>query len=636
MKMMSEALTAAGQLGGEREALLGGVALDDFLEAGLVDRNLAALERLDLVDVGIDADDVVAVLGETRSDDQADVARADDRNPHALLLPARSAPVARRSRRTPRWRRGRRVAERLTLAYVPVRVLLDYRPALRARTGVGEYVHRTAIALAATAPPGGRRGGLLEQLEGSPAAAGPGDRDVVMPMSRCGPSTGRGIDSDGLPSSGWPGDVDVAHSPTPLLLPAARAAQVVTIHDLFFLDHPQATAAEIRRDYPSARRRARPTSRPGRHRVGHGCGAGRAAARRRSGTRGHLPQRRTRVDRPHRTCPRTGRSSASGRSSRARTSAACSMPGPTWSTAACRVPLLLAGGAPSSAAPLLDRFDARPARRRRAIMSATSRKRDRRAFYERHACWCCPHSTRASASPPSRPWPPVCRSSCRGAARCPRCVAMRRCTSTRTTRGPWRQRSPSCWPDPADWRTCGSAASHAHDSSRGPRRPSGCGRPTPRRVDRRRPTLMRIGVDARELGGRPTGVGRYLRELLVRWQADPACAGHELVMFTPRADQDTWTTPKGRGARFSWQLVPGAGGTLWEQRDLARAARAARSTCSSPRPTRRRCWCRFAERGGASTTCRSRLTRSGTPGVTACACAGSRDGRAVARTRSSR
>ena len=87
---------------------------------------------------------------------------------------------------------------------------------------------------------------------------------------------------------------------------------------------------------------------------------------------------------------------------------------------------------------------------------------------------------------------------------------------------------------------------------------------------------MRIGVDARELSGRPTGVGRYLRELLVRWQADPACAGHELVMFTPRGDQDTWTTPKGRGARLSWQVVPGAGGTMWQQRDLARAARAAR------------------------------------------------------------
>ncbi|AMY10601.1 2-deoxystreptamine glucosyltransferase [Luteitalea pratensis] len=87
---------------------------------------------------------------------------------------------------------------------------------------------------------------------------------------------------------------------------------------------------------------------------------------------------------------------------------------------------------------------------------------------------------------------------------------------------------------------------------------------------------MRIGVDARELGGRPTGVGRYLRELLVRWQSDAACGGHELVMFTPRPGQDIWTTPKGRGARLSWHLVPGAGGTLWQQRDLARAAGAAR------------------------------------------------------------
>ena len=44
--------------------------------------------------------------------------------------------------------------------------------------------------------------------------------------------------------------------------------------------------------------------------------------------------------------------------------------------------------------------------------------------------------------------------------------------------------------------------------------------------------LMRIGVDARELGGRPTGVGRYLRELLLRWQASPACAGADLVLFS--------------------------------------------------------------------------------------------------------
>jgi glycosyltransferase involved in cell wall biosynthesis len=36
----------------------------------------------------------------------------------------------------------------------------------------------------------------------------------------------------------------------PLLLPSRRAAQVITIHDLHFLAHPERTRAEIRRDYP--------------------------------------------------------------------------------------------------------------------------------------------------------------------------------------------------------------------------------------------------------------------------------------------------------------------------------------------------------------------------------------------------
>jgi glycosyltransferase involved in cell wall biosynthesis len=43
---------------------------------------------------------------------------------------------------------------------------------------------------------------------------------------------------------------DVVHSPHPLLTPARDAAQVITIHDLDFLSHPERTRAEIRRDYP--------------------------------------------------------------------------------------------------------------------------------------------------------------------------------------------------------------------------------------------------------------------------------------------------------------------------------------------------------------------------------------------------
>jgi len=34
-------------------------------------------------------------------------------------------------------------------------------------------------------------------------------------------------------------------------MPSRTAAQVVTIHDLYFLDHPDATAREVRRDYPA-------------------------------------------------------------------------------------------------------------------------------------------------------------------------------------------------------------------------------------------------------------------------------------------------------------------------------------------------------------------------------------------------
>jgi glycosyltransferase involved in cell wall biosynthesis len=55
----------------------------------------------------------------------------------------------------------------------------------------------------------------------------------------------------------WPpieriaGRVDVAHSLHPLLMPASGAVQIVTVHDLHFLENPENAAAEIRRDYPA-------------------------------------------------------------------------------------------------------------------------------------------------------------------------------------------------------------------------------------------------------------------------------------------------------------------------------------------------------------------------------------------------
>ncbi len=58
----------------------------------------------------------------------------------------------------------------------------------------------------------------------------------------------------------WPpvewlaGEHDVVHSQSPLLIPAARAAQAVTVHDLDFLRYPEQMPAEIRRDYPALAR----------------------------------------------------------------------------------------------------------------------------------------------------------------------------------------------------------------------------------------------------------------------------------------------------------------------------------------------------------------------------------------------
>jgi glycosyltransferase involved in cell wall biosynthesis len=44
---------------------------------------------------------------------------------------------------------------------------------------------------------------------------------------------------------------DVVHAAHPIRLPSRTAAQVVTVHDLDFLRHPERTQAEIRRDYPA-------------------------------------------------------------------------------------------------------------------------------------------------------------------------------------------------------------------------------------------------------------------------------------------------------------------------------------------------------------------------------------------------
>lgn len=131
-----------------------------------------------------------------------------------------------------------------------LRVVVDYRPALRARTGAGAYVHQLVQAYTARSA----------------------DQMVVFSSSwkdRVAPSVAADLKVQVVDRRvpvqllnylwhrhQWPpvetlaGPADIVHAGHPLLIPARSAAQVVTVHDLYFLSHPDDTSGEVRRDYP--------------------------------------------------------------------------------------------------------------------------------------------------------------------------------------------------------------------------------------------------------------------------------------------------------------------------------------------------------------------------------------------------
>jgi len=136
-----------------------------------------------------------------------------------------------------------------------VRALIDYRPALRERSGIGEYTHELVRALAG--------GFSADTLDLAVFSSSWKDR---LEMTDPGLERVRRIDRR------WPvralnfawhrletpsietligESVDVVHSMTPLLVPSQTAAQVITIADLSFLTEPAWTRAEVRRDYPA-------------------------------------------------------------------------------------------------------------------------------------------------------------------------------------------------------------------------------------------------------------------------------------------------------------------------------------------------------------------------------------------------
>ena len=76
---------------------------------------------------------------------------------------------------------------------------------------------------------------------------------------------------------------------------------------------------------------------------------------------------------------------------------------------------------------------------------------------------------------------------------------------------------------------------------------------------------MRIAIDARELCGRPTGVGRYLAGLLDAWSNNATAQRHQWTLYAHARP------PLSGRWQEHFRLIEGAGGTSWEQISLARA-----------------------------------------------------------------
>src|SRR5262249_5580972 len=126
------------------------------------------------------------------------------------------------------------------------------------RSGVGEYAHQLVRALLQERPTAASNGHLDVSLFSSswkdrlclpPDVAGARAIDRRLPV---------GVLNFAWHRLQWPPaetiaqqEFDVTHSLHPLMMPAARAAQVITIHDLHFLKNPERTQSEIRRDYPA-------------------------------------------------------------------------------------------------------------------------------------------------------------------------------------------------------------------------------------------------------------------------------------------------------------------------------------------------------------------------------------------------
>ena len=132
----------------------------------------------------------------------------------------------------------------------PMHFGLDVRPSLRNPTGVGTYVLGLAEHLPSQAPDDRFTFFSASAKERYPSRDWPANVRVVdrrLPVQALNLAWSR---------LGWPpldrlvgAPLDLVHSPHPLIVPCRKGKQILTVHDLFFVKHPEMVGGEARRDY---------------------------------------------------------------------------------------------------------------------------------------------------------------------------------------------------------------------------------------------------------------------------------------------------------------------------------------------------------------------------------------------------
>ena len=73
---------AGRRIGREGQTTRSGIAGDQGLQPGFVDRHLAALQALDLVRIDVDAEHAITRIGEAGARDEPDITGTEDRDAH--------------------------------------------------------------------------------------------------------------------------------------------------------------------------------------------------------------------------------------------------------------------------------------------------------------------------------------------------------------------------------------------------------------------------------------------------------------------------------------------------------------------------------------------------------------------------